>query len=607
MELLRRFPIKTRLTVSFILLSMIPVLVTGLLLYTRSSNAIHDKIEYYTSEILNQIGQNVEQELSRLEYDSIEIMFSNDVQNVLENYDRLSEWEIFMTEEDLQSTLVKKFSFLHDISDVLIYTNDGHKILAYGDQGSNILNYEPTLLKHMIAKATEAGGQPIWTSTNIQHEIHKVSLLVNQDDLREGVVLVRAIRSVNSGEIIGTLLIRTNEAYFSKIYDNMDLQKQELMIVNDSGMVISSNVNEWKVGEPFVRPELISNIMLHEKTDEQGFFDSSVGDNIIFFKKSAKTNWYFVSFTPLAYMYEETKSILHYTMIVGLIAAMIAIGLAIFISRSIFIPLSRINENMVKVQQGDLKVRLYDQGRDELAMVAAHFNQMISEVEALLLQTKNKEREKRVAELKALQAQVNPHFLSNTLNSVKWLANIQGAENIENLISSLIELLHEVMEKDTIFITVHEEIEYLKHYLNIQAFRYFDKFKVQMDIDPAVETLNIPKFLLQPIVENAIIHGFSGDKQRGIISVKAWLEEDLIHFVITDNGRGMSQGQIDHILQSKTPIKGGFNGIGIGNVIERVEMYYGDRGGFYMESSEGMFTRVEIICDTLTEEIKDHV
>lgn len=602
MDFLRRFPIKTRLLVSFILLSILPVFVTGFLLYVRSSDAIHKKIEYYTSEILNQIGQNVEQELSRLEYDSIEIMFSNDVQRVLDNYENLSEWDILMTEESLQSTLVKKFSFLHDISDVIIYTNEGSKILAYGDEGSNILNYQPELLNSIIRKAKNAGGQPIWTSTNIKHEIHKVDLLVNQDALREGVVLVRAIRSVESGEIIGTLLIRTNEAYFSKIYDNMDLDKQKLLVVNDSGMVISANVDQWKVGEPFVKPELISRITSINDPVEQGFFDNSVGDNIIFYKKSTKTNWYFISFTPLSYMFEETQSILHYTLIVGIIAAFIAVGLAFFIARSIFIPLSRINANMVKVQQGDLKVRLFDQGRDELAMVSAHFNQMIEEVEALLVQTKFKEKEKRVAELKALQAQVNPHFLSNTLNSVKWLANLQGADNIENLITSLIELLHEVMEKDTIFIRVKEEIDYLNHYLNIQAFRYFDRFHVQMDIDPSLENKLIPKFLLQPIVENAIIHGFSGDKQSGIISIKAWLEGELMHFVVTDNGRGMSQGEIDFILQSKSPKKGGFNGIGIGNVIERIQMYYGERGGFQMESSEGVFTRVEIICDTMKED-----
>lgn len=602
MEFLRRFPIKTRLIVSFIFLSLVPVFATGFLLYNRSSRAIQEKIEYYTSEILNQIGKNVEQELARLEYDSIEIMFSNDVQNVLDHYDTLSEWEVLMTEERLQSTLVKKFSFLHDISDVLIYTKDGEKILAYGDQGSNILNYEPMLLENMISKANASGGQPIWVSTNISHEVHKVDLLVNQDDLREGVVLIRAIRSVNSGEIIGTLLLRTNEAYFSKIYDNMDPRIQKFLIINDSGMVISSNVEEWKVGEPFVEPSLVAHVIQKAESNEQGFRDDSVGENLIFFKKSDKTNWYFVSFTPLSYMFEETERILHYTLVVGLMAAILAVGLAMYIARSIYHPISLIHANMVKVQKGDLKVRLYDQGKDELAEVANHFNKMIIEVEALLIQTKHKEKEKRVAELQALQAQVNPHFLSNTLNSVKWLANIQGADNIENLITSLIELLHEVMAKDTVFIHVREEIAYLRHYLNIQAFRYFDKFQVQMDIDPEIEEQRIPKFLLQPIVENAIIHGFSGDKPYGVISIKAWMAEERMHFVITDNGIGMSQGQIDHILRSKGPVKGGFNGIGIGNVIERMEMYYGESGKFQIESSEGAFTRVEMICGMLKEE-----
>lgn len=602
--MIRKYPIRYRLLSSFILISILPIFITGLLLYNKSSDAIHEKIEYYALEILNQVGQNIEQELQRLEYDSIEIMFSDDVQQLLTNYSELSEWEVMKIEEKLQNQLVNKFSFLHDISDVQIYTNEGDKIVAYGDLGSNILNYNEELLNTMISSAKELMGKPLWYSTNIHQEVHKVDLIVNKNDLREGVVLIRSIRSRETLEIIGTLMMRTNEAYFSKIYQNMDLDKQKLLVINQEGLIISTNVSQWVVGEMLDAPELISEL---KNSDDslQGFLDHHYDDNLIFYKKSNVTDWTMISFTPVTYLYEETHSILIYSLIVGLIAGFLAIVLEIFIASSIFVPLENMIVKMKDVQNGDLTVRIDDDANDELAVVADHFNEMIYNLEQQLEEIKRKEKEKRTYEFQALQAQVNPHFLSNTLNSIKWLAGIQGAENIENLITSLIELLHEAMVKDTIFIQVKQEIAYLEHYLNIQSFRYFDKFQVKIEVDSGISDFYIPKFLLQPVVENAIIHGFSNEKAQGIISIKAWLEEEKMHFIITDNGAGMTEEQIEQVMKNRQPEKGTFNGIGLVNVLERMDMYYNKDASFSIESVKDVFTRVEIILRTIKEEELD--
>ncbi len=548
-----------------------PVLITGTLLYKRSSAAIHEKIQFYSSEILNQISQNIDRELARLEYDSIEIMFSQEVQNTLTYYDVLSEWELLDVSEQLQERLVTKFSFLHDVSDVIVYTGKQQKLLAYGDTGSNILNYNEGLLQHMFDKAMELNGVPYWISTNIDDEVHKVDLIVNKDDTRDGIVLVRQIKSLETGEGIGTFLMRTNESYLTEIYEDIDVSKQKILIINSQGIVMSSNEPSWLVGERFVNPSFIGALKYNEENSVQGFRFNLDQEYLAFYQKSEKADWYIVGFTPVVYLFEETYDILRYTLFVGFISILIAILASVAISRSIFVPMSRINRKMKRVQSGELDVRIEDSGNDELTDVGRHFNDMIDEVKELILRTKVQEKEKRIAELSALQAQINPHFLSNTLNSVKWLANVQGAENIESLTTSLISLLHVAMGKEDDFISLSQEVAYLEDYLNIQSYRYLDKFQTHMEIDDDVKAAMVPRFMIQPLVEN------------------------VVYITVTDNGKGMSKENIRKVMEEKNNSKSTFSGIGLSNVRERIKMYFGDPCAVTIESLEGVFTRIEVV------------
>lgn len=589
---IRHSHIQTRLLVGFIVFSLLPLLLTGSLLYMRSSQAIHQKIEYYSSEILNQISQNIDRELARLEYDSIEIMFSKDVQDSLLAFDKLSEWEKLQLSERLNEWLVKKFSFLHDVSDVLIYTEDNEKILAYGDEGSNVLNYQSDYLEEMHYQAREAKGAPVWFATNIEQEIHRVSLLVHANTQREGIVLTRIFRHLENGNVLGMLLMRTNEAYFSNIYASMDLSKQKILVLNSRNKVISTNSKNWLVGESFPTDELILEIQKLEKVGNNDFQLTLDQPYVVVFDKVKNADWYIISFTPKTYIAQETDRILRFTIIIGVISFMIAIFASTYVSQSISIPLKGMIKRMKRVQGGELDVVSEDQAKDELALVNEQFNLMIDKVKALLIETKLREKEKRVAELSALQAQINPHFLSNTLNSVKWMANNQKADNIENLVGSLISLLQVAMGKEEDFITISQEITYLEHYLNIQSYRYYDKFKVNIDVDEEVKAALIPRFLIQPIVENALIHGLVKNHEPGFIAIKVWLEEKDVYVSVTDNGGGLSQEAIREIMNTTKPAQNHFSGIGLPNVRERIKLYFGDSYDLEIESLVGSFTRM---------------
>ncbi|TAH74712.1 MAG: sensor histidine kinase [Anaerolineaceae bacterium] len=597
----RNTHIQARLMVAFVILSIIPALIAGTFSYRMSIDAIKSKISTYSADLLSQIQQNVNRELERLEYDSVEIMFMPDVQDALIRYNELSEWDKMSLELRLRERLTNKFSFLHDVSDVILYTNDFNKIVAYGDIGSNILKYDDSYFKEMIEECDTLNGAPIWRPSNIQDEVHYVDLIVNKNDNREGINLARTVKDMVEGNPIGYILIRTNERYFSKIYENIDDNKQRIFIITENGRIASSNSPLLITGDYYSDPKLLTGINNSIEKGDNSFIYTTDQKYLLVHSKIERADWFIVGLIPYTYLNTEPWRIGIYSIVVGLICFLLSILLSLFISKSISEPLKKMVQTMQLVKEGDLTICIKDQNKDELSEVANHFDDMLNDIRSLLELTKLQEKEKRTAELIALQAQINPHFISNTLNSIKWMASIQGAENIEKLIFSLIQMLNVSMGKEDQVVTMEEELEYLKNYIVIQEFRYYDKFKVKFDIDEETLKLQMARFLLQPILENAIIHGIEPLEGQGLILVKAFIEDDKLKITFTDDGVGFSQQRIDEALCDKLKRKDAFCGIGISNVNDRIKMLYGDSFGLQIQSVPNMFTTVEVSLPIIRE------
>ncbi len=590
----RNTHIHARLMAAFVILSIIPALITGSFSYRMSIQSIKSKINTYSTDLLEQIQQNVSRELARLEYDSVEIMFMPDVQNSLSHYNELSEWDKLSVEIRLRDVLINKFSFLHDVSDVVLYTKNLNKIVAYGGNSNNILEYHKTYFQELLDDCDALKGAPVWRPSNIHDEIHYVDLLINKNDNRGGINLARTVRDKIEGNPIGYMMIRTNERYFSKIYENIDDKKQKIFIITDAGRIASSNSTQLVTGERYSDPTLLNKIRESMEKGENSFNYNLDQRYLLVFSKIERADWFIVGLIPYTYLNAESWRIGIYSIVVGLICFLLSILLSLSISKSISMPLKKMVQTIQLVKGGDLSVCIKDQSQDELSEVANHFDDMLGEINSLLELTKLQEKEKRTAELQALQAQINPHFISNTLNSIKWMASIQGVENIEKLIFSLIQMLNVSMGKEDNIVTMEEEIEYLKNYIVIQEFRYYDKFKVKFDVEEETLGFKMVRFLLQPILENAIIHGVAPIEGQGLILIKAYIEEDIFKITFTDNGVGFTQQRIEEALGDKSKKKDAFCGIGISNVNDRIKMVYGEKYGLNIQSLPNIFTTVEV-------------
>lgn len=275
----------------------------------------------------------------------------------------------------------------------------------------------------------------------------------------------------------------------------------------------------------------------------------------------------------------------YFLALILVMACGVAVLPAFFITRAMYQPLLSLTETMELVGDGDLDQRAEVTTRDEIGTLSKDFNNMLEHLQDLIGQLIKEERLKKDAELEALQYQITPHFMYNTLNSIKYAAILRGETEIGSLVEDFVELLQASINKKGTFVTVAEEFHFLENYVNLQRMRYEDKFEVVYHMEAGASGCYLPRLLLQPFVENAILHGLDMKNGNSRIQVSARVEQEMLYLYVKDNGRGMSREQIELLMTKTSKKTSGLSGIGIANVRDRLELYYGQQAGLSYESS----------------------
>ena len=249
---------------------------------------------------------------------------------------------------------------------------------------------------------------------------------------------------------------------------------------------------------------------------------------------------------------------------------------------------------MKNVEKGNFDETIEIKRNDELYQLGESFNTMVRQIKRLIIERDLKERQRNQAEIEVLQSQINPHFLSNTLNSIRLMAMIAKVDSIKDMTDALIKLVHASFAKQGKFIPIAEEIENLNSYLHIMKVRYGDKFDTYFEIEEGLEQYYVLRLILQPIVENSILHGVSELEKKGLIRIKGYKIEHDVFFEIEDNGVGMTQEQVERLLEDDKSNTRGFSKIGIKNVDKRIKLNHGKNYGLKIDSIYGQYTRITI-------------
>ena len=365
--------------------------------------------------------------------------------------------------------------------------------------------------------------------------------------------------------------------------EGVENDKQDVFIMNTDGRIIGST-NRELVGKKIINESYLSKL----KGYDHGYFQSTSNSlpSQVYYVTNPSTGWRVV-------MYEERQNLVWsqnkgYVCIIAatVIETLLAIFMSVYNSRYISRPVKKLKQDMRMVYKGDLSVRTELSDIDEFKELSFQFNEMIDKIEELIAQLKAKDEEKRVLELQALQAQINPHFLYNTLASIRFLLEMGMEEKAGESLLALGKLLRRTFSDYRELITVREEMQNLENYLILMSNRYQDTFEWEIQVSDDARECRIPRVSVQPLVENSISHGFSGKEDMGHITVNAYAENGELFITVTDDGVGGNAEEIRKLLMDSLEItrKDQVSGIGVKNVQERLQLIFGKEYGMAVEN-----------------------
>lgn len=311
--------------------------------------------------------------------------------------------------------------------------------------------------------------------------------------------------------------------------------------------------------------------------------------------RSPMTSFQLICLSDRDQIVSDLRAQLGYIIVVLVLTTLVMLLVALYVSRWMYAPVKNLKDAMRRVQEGDLSARALVWDNDEIGELSEGFNQTVEQVEWLIGQLVDERMQKKEAELDALQYQITPHFMYNTLNSIKYAAMLQGADRIGEQLGAFIELLQASISRRGAFLTVEEEIHLVENYVKLQKFRYMDSFDVTFHVDPQSKDFYVPRLILQPLVENAILHGTQPGQVGCHVQVDTQTDGHQLILRVTDDGAGMTQEEVNRLMNGqRVARKGGFSGIGIPNIRERLKLYYGNQGRLYYSSAPGAGTQAVI-------------
>ena len=413
---------------------------------------------------------------------------------------------------------------------------------------------------------------------------------------------------LDGGGYQGTLTYSLREKQIYEQYKkSKHLEEGYLYIFDREGRLISHSDESM-----LLHPEEVVNLAYTKKAMEGTGNYFIENREVVMSQRLNDGNWTAIAVIPLNNMIGEVIGIYKRFIFVIAVILIISVSVSVLLSREAIKPLETMIASMERVENGDFSVRVEEKGPYDIARLIHHYNTMLENTERYIREEYQIKRMKKAAELDALVAQINPHFLYNTLESIVWQARAAGAYKISDMAYSLGKMFNIMVNKGHSMLTVEKELEHVKLYVHLQNNRYNDRFDLKIDLDDEdLLQLRTLKLILQPIVENIILHGFTKEQEDCTIRIGVYISHGMLVYDVEDNGIGISKDELDSIRESlkeqnvieydeqnaKLRRNSGSR-IGLQNVHQRIGLYYGNQYGLEIFSREGEGTEVIIRIPT---------
>ena len=499
--------------------------------------------------------------------------------------------------KEARESLIGNFIPYENIfSNAIIFNEYGNVVLSLYrfNENASLYDYE------WFNTVKDSYGQGIWIPSHVDSYDSNSS----QDHV---ITLAKKIRVFNLEGIetdLGYLVINISEQKLYNMFSNFVVSNSSSFHVQDRNGKIIIHSDNQSVGKQ-------SGIKLPDNKSGVFFDDVNGVKKLISYYKNEKTGWFLVESALVSDIFGSNRHYLISTLLISMALLIIFIFVSVKFSNSISKPIHELEAQIGFVENGvfNMEFKIRKTNIFEIDRLVNRFKTMVQRLNSLIDEVyKSKIKEKELeaavnqAELTSLQQQINPHFLYNTLDSINWMASLGANEEVSKMVTALSDFFRFSINRGINFVTIASEVENIKNYIFLQQIRFGPALCIEMDIQPEVNEYMTMKLLLQPVVENSIIHGIQSKVGGGEISIKIYKENDSIIFLVKDNGCGMDQATIDRIMSPDKKIKS----VGLRNVIQRLSLFFPDRYTFDIQSrlNVGTTVKISIPCFRDEEELK---
>jgi len=568
----RDFSIRTKLIIGFLTILLPLVLILSIVFYSYSAEIVLKQSLEQTREIVEQFSISLDNYMGLMRNKMEILADSPTIQEELNTHqdkEDIKNDSFYSRNKRIRRIMLQIYSSV-TMNDVEIYgINETNHYLSLWSK-----KYEIPDKDILFENANLSKGR---------------SVLVNNINDADTIQMIKMVKDLQTYKPIGYIRFGLKRNYIEKMAKNINFGSDGSVVIFDENLnKISGIAHDSALSK-----------LLKEKPST-GNFSYSEGKNeyTAVHIHSDSTGWTTVGVIPLRYINKDLAGIQYLTVIIIVLTIIIGVAVSVIIAQSLILPLENTVNALEKFSRGDFAVRLKENRCDEIGKLNRIFNKAIKEINELMQKVTQSEILNKEMEFKTLQSQMNPHFLYNTLDAINWLAFKEKQTEICNLVAAISSLIRASISNKKSIITIEQELDYVKNYIYIQHIRYKDRFDIIYDIDESLLKQAVPKLIIQPIVENAIIHGIENSKNKNLLYISVKRENECIIIIVKDTGIGMTDEKVSELLKEPLNAEGdeqkAHTNLGLYAVHKRIQLMYGDLYGLTVQSQAGEGTTVTL-------------
>lgn len=565
---LKNLGISQKFVYSLFLFLIIPLIILLFVVNYNVKSRLNAKVCDENLETLKQTKTGIENFINDMKFVSLNVAANDEVQTLIKNVNQKKDPEVIRKQYIKANMQIRSILESRGTIRSISIFNEEDVIYQFGD-------FVMSEDRQFINRLQELGGRVLWTG------VHD-GITTSYGSYYPRLYLMRAVNDLYSMNRLAYERLTIDESGLSGLYTGITGKGSDIYIVDREENILSATDMKL-IGSSFY--EVYNKGILSENA---GYFQDD--KKVYTYYQIEDAGWRIIKVDDADTLFADNGAI--YTIILLCIIFTVIFGIFfVFLQRrTIIIPIKKLSYQTQMFKEDNFEIQVYNDSEDEMGQLNRNLAGMVQYIQNLIQTQYKNEIKQREIELKYMQSQINPHFLYNALDAIRWMAVVEQQEQIAVQVEALSDIFRHALNSGREMVTIEQEVSHLESYILIQKNRFGDRIRIQIEVEPELLQCEVIKLILQPLVENAIIHGLEEKIGGGEVTVKIKSQGQDICYFVEDNGLGADQLEINRYI--KDP-KESHNAFALKNIDERIKIKYGDQYGIHFYSEKGVGTRVE--------------